>query len=144
MPSNEIFSKLLKKSFDILDETSKNSRRIPHNDIEDLLELVRDRKKTVNKQRAEKLFGAAQASQRGSSGLRKSDADDLRHYRDPFFSPPKPKDTSFKKVKLKIQHSTEDYGEQQRQRHKKESHRMLLYMSILAIGLVAIAVGLNT
>jgi len=140
MPSNEIFSRLLKKSFDILDETSKGSRGINRGDLDNLLNLVREKKETEKRSRAEKLFGAARASQKP----RMSDAEDLRHYRDPFYSPPKsePKKKITKElktqVKRKIQHSTVDYGAEQKRIRKKQSAVMFVRMFYLVIAITAL------
>jgi len=155
MPSNEIFSKLLKKSFDILEETSKKRDvEINLSGLNNLLNSIEEKNKKVqNKRRAEKLFGAARATRIGASAARKADMDDLRHYRDPFFSPPKPKKTAAKEiskkefrkiVERKIPHSVVDYGEQQRELRKKQNSRMIFGTLLFGVVIIGILIGIYT
>jgi len=142
-----IDSKLLNKTFEIVSEATKDrSRGIQRRDLDEILNLMRDDKRK-NLERAKKL---KIAGARSSQNPRKSDADDLRHYRDPFFSPPKTKSVDLtkeikRKVSKKLPHSTIDYGEEQKLIRKKQNATVAVRMLYLAMGVaVLIAVGMST
>ena len=164
--ASDIFSTLLKKSFEIIEDSARGNPRNTAMKTMDIIELLKEHKheQDEQKKRINNQFRAAtispsekRAMERQNNIFSSSNKKKLHEYSDPFEKVVTKKNkpnTDFPKFQIKerrpLQRSVEkydahemDYGSQQKIAQKKKNARMLLTAVGLGIGLIIlVGVGL--
>jgi len=148
--TNNVLSQLLKKSFEIIDESSRGDTSKTLSRTGEILDILREHKKNSNNNNNNNNFAATKKSLSAAEFFRDRQSKPLHKYEDPFevlaATKPKIKPKLSEQPPRKMKKSSEkycsqeiDYGEQQKQLQKKKNAKIIKAMLWLGGSLVLIA-----
>jgi len=156
---SKVTSRLLKKSFEIIADTNKNSR-IRREDLNDILNILKDQKKeknrkakiifdstTVSPEERRSFLGVAGRQKDGASALKSNFFVSTIENKEPVSKSNKPVDKAPRQMKKSCDkfdiHET-DCGKQQQQLHKVRNAKIvgaMLFLGVLLIVIIALGIS---